>query len=575
MPAWWDWRISGHCRVASLGSLWLLVFGLPALGGLATPADGALAVFRPVAGAAAPLETWAPAAWTGTAMRVGGVLVPVAIGPVIPGETLVERETDPRGALRHIDYLREGRYNTHRVEHVSVVLDGRHLRVETTVGDGLCDPGQTEARATVRRAIDDGAADAATVVVRTADRRLLRAVLPPVATIGMQLATGALAGTEAGDIASGPDWIANRHYEVRLARRGFDLLDRATGSWIRGVATFVDEGDRGDEYNADIIDDAVVEPVAVELLEVEHHAVSATLQYRTLLLVPAGLGEDRDRRTGSTDLAIDTRVTLWAGLRRVDVRVELNNTAEDHRLRALVPLPFAVEDAITEGHFHVATRSLVPQPWNGRSAELPPTTFPQKTFVAFERAGAGLAVFNRGLPEGEVVAFEGAQADALTLLRCVGWLSRPDLRSRRGGAGPTIRTYDSQEPGRHAFDFAITTYEGGWVPAGVQEMAHAFVYPPVAWRTGGQRGDRGDAPLLELEGATLSAAYRSHEGGGPVVRAYNASEQDREATVTLYGARMRPEKVDLLERPGEPLAMVDGAVRLPLKGWEIATVRFA
>ncbi|GAB4320718.1 MAG: hypothetical protein Kow0010_00660 [Dehalococcoidia bacterium] len=542
--------------------------------GLAAPPHGALAVFRPVAGAAAPLETWAPASWTGAAIRIDGALLPVAMGPVVPGETLVERETDLRGALRLVDYLREGRYNTHRVEHVSVVLEARHLRVETIVGDGLCEPGQAEARAAVRRAMDDGAADAATLVVRTADRRPLRAVLPPAASIGVQLATGEQADPEDSDIAGGPDWIANRHYQVWLARRGFDLLDRASGSWMRGMATFVDEGDRGDEYNADIIDDAVVEPAAVELLGIEHDAVSATLRYRTFLRVPASLDEDRTRRTGTCELAIDTRVTLWAGLRRVDIRIEVDNTAEDHRLRALVPLPFAAEDAITEGHFHVATRSVAPQPWNGRSAELPPTTFPQKTFVAFERAGRGLAVFNRGLPEGEVVAFEGKQAYALTLLRCVGWLSRPDLRSRRGGAGPTIRTYDSQEPGPHAFDFAIATYEGNWGPAGIQEMAHAYAYPPVAWRIGGQRGDREDVPLLGLEGATLSAAYRSHEGGGPVVRVYNASEQDREATVTLHGSHTRAEKVDLLERPGEPLAMAEGAARLPLRRWEIATVRF-
>lgn len=545
--------------------------------GFAPPEPGGIAVFRPVAGQPATLDTWAPADWTAGAMRVGGDLLRLALGPVVPGVTLVERQTDPHGALRHVDYLREGRYNTHRVERVFVNRQGRHLRVETIVGDGLCEPAQAAARMQVRRFIDSGAVDTATVVVRTADRRRVRAVLPPASAVGVELAAPATAEpprSGSHEIAAGTDWVANEHYEVRLAGHGFDLLDRASGSWMRGVARFVDEGDRGDEYNADILDDAVREPVAVEPLGTQCDAVSATLSYRTRLNVPAHLDDTRAARAGTVALDIDTRVVLWAGLRRVDVLVELNNTAEDHRLRVLVPLPFPVTEAMTEGHFHVASRSLSPQPWNGRSTELPPTTFPQKTFVAFERDQRGLAVFNRGLPEGEVVALEKGQAYALTLLRCVGWLSRPDLRSRRGGAGPTIRTFDSQEPGHHTFEFALATYEGSWTDAGVQAMAHAFAYPPVAWRIGGQRGEQTVVPLLRLQGATLSAAHRSHEDGRPVVRVYNASDTPREAVLTLYGGPSQAERTNLLEQRTEPLAMHEGSVRLPLRRWEIATVAF-
>lgn len=541
---------------------------------LAAQEDG-VAVFRPVPGVATPIEAFAPASWAGRAIEVGGgIVVPASPGPVEPGDVLVERETDARGALRFVDYLREGRYNTHRVERLSVALEERHLIVEATVGDGLYDPQQAAARAEVRRIIDDGLADTASIRVKTAGTRPLRAVLPPAEALGLTLVTDSRAAVRATGIATGSASIANAHYEIRLAQRGFDLLERDTGEWISGVGAFIDEGDRGDEYNADILDDAVVDPSGVELLGVESDAVSAWLRYRTRLRVPARLDDARARRTGETELVVNTTVTLWTGVRRVDVHVELNNTAEDHRLRALVPLPFAVDEVVTENHFHVARRPLTPPSWNGRSAEQPPTTFPQKTFVAFEQGGRGLAVFNRGLPEGEVIAARAEQAYALTLLRCVGWLSRPDLGSRRGGAGPTIRTYDSQEPGWHAFDFALTTYEGSWETAGVQAMAHAFAFSPVAWRVGGHRGKRTDVPLLGIEGATLSAAQRSHEDGAPVVRMYNASDDDRVATLAFSRAPARAEKVDLLERPIEALRVEDATVRLPLRRWEIATIRF-
>src|SRR5689334_2378867 len=43
---WWNWRLSARFRVASLGSIWLLILGSPVLGALLVP----LAAIRFVAG---------------------------------------------------------------------------------------------------------------------------------------------------------------------------------------------------------------------------------------------------------------------------------------------------------------------------------------------------------------------------------------------------------------------------------------------------------------------------------------------------------------------------------------------
>jgi hypothetical protein len=47
-PEWWNWRISGHFRAASLGSVWALVLFAPALG----------PVFAPVAAGRFALSTF-------------------------------------------------------------------------------------------------------------------------------------------------------------------------------------------------------------------------------------------------------------------------------------------------------------------------------------------------------------------------------------------------------------------------------------------------------------------------------------------------------------------------------------
>jgi len=68
----------------------------------------------------------------------------------------------------------------------------------------------------------------------------------------------------------------------------------------------------------------------------------------------------------------------------------------------------------------------------------------------------GLMIANRGLPEVAVVRDENGDAEInLTLLRCVGWLSRDDLWNRVGHAGPPLMTPDAQELRPYTFDFCI------------------------------------------------------------------------------------------------------------------------
>ncbi len=545
------------------------------------PVGGGIAVFRPVPFAPAVVETTVPDGWDAVSLRLSsGELVPVALGASRAGHELVHEEVSPRGAVRHLDFIREGRYDAHFVEEMRWELKDRRLRVETVVGDGICVVDDETVREEVRQVAANNLADTAEVIVRRSGTKTLRAVLPSSDTVGMELLTPSPEQPTAAGIAAGPRSMANGFYEVSLDRKGrLRVRDWANGIDLRNVTAFVDEGDRGDEYNADILPGAVFQPESVELVGTVSDAVSASLSYMAVLTVPAKLAASRKRRSKAvTALPIVVHVTLWAGIPRVDFRVAVVNQGEDHRLRALFPLPFATGHAITENQFHVAERSLEVPAWNGESAEQPPTTFPQKTFAAFESGGLGVAVFNRGLQEGEVVRDrEGRQAYALTLLRCVGWLSRPDLVSRRGGAGPTIATPDAQMPGVHIFDYALTTYRGPWREAGVQPLAHSFAHPPLAYATNEHQGSaEGSLPLAAFSSASVvpSAFHRSDADGAPLVRVYHASDAPGQARVRVPVGSEGAGLVDLLDGPKGEVLAADGGWSLSLRPWEIATLRF-
>jgi hypothetical protein len=544
------------------------------------PPQGGLGIWRPVAGAPCVLEADVPAAWAQfDALRLpGGAEVPFALEPAGGGDVLLHEQVSPRGALRHLDFLREQRYDVHAIEAMAWELDDRHLRVTTTVGPDITVVDEAEVREAVRRIAGEGLADTAEVIVRTSPRARLSAVLPSAAAAGLELAVPVNSAIPRPRRTPSARRLRNDRFDLRLYGARLAVHDRETGMVLDPAFIVVSEGDRGDEYNADILDDAVDEPAAVTLSGTISTPAWQELRYTLTFDLPARLGRGRKRRSRRERVLqpIDVAVRLWHGLPLVELRLTVENRARDHRLRALVPLPFEPEYAVTENHFHVAVRGLAPAPWNGVSAELPPTTFPQKTFAAAEGSGLGVAVFNRGLPEGEVVEWNGRKALALTLLRCVGWLSRPDLRSRRGGAGPTVATFDSQCPGQHAFAFAIAPYTDDWHSAGIDRLARAWAFPPIGWATNGHEGPLPPyLPLVGISGdATLSAAHRSEETGQPVIRVYGGPAA---GPVTLEApalAGWQAARVDLLERNPTEMEGRDGRWQLELRPWEIATVAF-
>jgi hypothetical protein len=549
---------------------------------LDVPAWGGVAVFRPVDHAPLVLECEVPDTFAAETLRLpDGSEVPLALSSSSAPETLYEnRDLSPWGAMRHLDFIREDRWDVHHVEGMDWRLEERRLTVKTTVGSDLNVVDSEAVRAEIHNVAANSLADSAEVRVVRSGRQLLRAVLPASDTIGVELLVPGSGQAGATDIAVTANSIANRFYEVRLRRGRLRIRDWQNGVDLDNVNLFIDEGDRGDEYNADILTDAILEPLTCQVVDVRSDAVSATLRYFTVLEIPASLSASRKRRTRKARVLVPiiTDVTLWTGLPRVDFTVTVDNTAEDHRLRAVFPLPFAVESAFTENQFHVAERSLAVPAWNGTSDEQPPTTFPQKTFAAFESGGAGVAVFNRGLQEGEVVTTrDGAQAYALTLLRCVGWLSRTDLASRRGGAGPSIATPDSQLQGAQTFRYALSTYRGSWGDAGIQPLAYGFAYPPIAWATNAHEGSAGAAiPLVTITDSRVvpSALHRSEADGAPIVRVYNASAVPTTASVSVPVAGEDASLVDLLERHTELPERIDGAWEFPLRPWQIQSVRF-
>jgi len=367
-----------------------------------------------------------------------------------------------------------------------------------------------------------------------------------------------------GLVHVGADQLENEHLrvEVDTATGALTVHDKHNGDTYRGLNRVVDGGDVGDLYTycAPEHDRLVTLPSRPPAIETTAASpLRATLRVTRVYDLPASCDASRVARSGaSVGCTITSEVTLAAASRRVDIRTTVDNTARDHRLRVLFPVPFIAETADAEGTFEVTRRPAQPPQADADGwthwAEAPVGAHPQKRFVDAADGTRGLAVLNRGLAEYEMVSDHEGSAIALTLLRCVEWLSRDDLATRRGHAGPMLPTPEAQGVGTHVFEYALVPHTGEWhaEDALVLWEAQAFEAPLRALATDQHAGQLPSAwSFVRLSPAdvALSAVKRAERGDGIIVRIYNTRDAVQTASLTLGVPFRAVEVADLDEVP--------------------------
>jgi mannosylglycerate hydrolase len=384
----------------------------------------------------------------------------------------------------------------------------------------------------------------------------------------------------AASAAENVDTIENEFFAVSVDSRdgSVNVRDKRNGREFRGLNRLVDEGDRGDEYNYSRtpLDRIVDSPLgAATVGVVENGPARWTLQIEMAYSLPAAVTRNRQGRSRrEARCHVRSLVSLYPGLPRIDFRLEFDNRVRDHRLRVHFPTGVQTEITHAEQHFGVISRPIALPEADGTWLEQPVGTFPQKAFVDVYDGRYGLLLANRGLPEYEALPGADGVTLALTLLRCVGWLSRPDFPQRRGPAGPTLETPGAQCLGRHVFEYSIVPHDGGWENA--FEEAHRFARPLRAAVATGS----GELPpagrLIEVQPSRLvvSGVKVAEDGRGVVMRLYNVSGRTVRGRVRFGEPHGRVEFVNLNEEPLSEATVESGWVQLRAKRNEIVSLMF-
>lgn len=368
------------------------------------------------------------------------------------------------------------------------------------------------------------------------------------------------------------DTVENEFYRIIADKNKgtVTIVDKENGASYANCNGFVDAGDAGDEYNySPPREDMVVDrPRSVVSTACDVGPAKSTLRLKMTYALPEALSDDRGSRSRSlVEMPISTSISLYPGVRRIDITTTLENTACDHRLRVHFPTGIATKRVYSEGHFDVVERVVEAPSRVSSWLEQPIGTFPQKSFTDVNNGTLGFMLANRGLPECEALEEGGKVTLSLSLLRCIGWLSRNDLSLRRGDAGPSVPAPEAQCLGHHVFEYAVIPHRGTWED--VFQEAHYLNEPLRIIRSELRRGRLpSELSWIEVEPKLLvvSAIKLSERGDGIVVRIYNPSEKAIEGTCLLSLGVQRASFVNLNEEVISGAALdKKGAVRLTIR----------
>jgi alpha-mannosidase len=375
--------------------------------------------------------------------------------------------------------------------------------------------------------------------------------------------------------------LENQFCRVLVHRNGtFDLTDKSTGRTYSSLNLLEDTEDVGDEY--DYSPCRVSRTVSARNLAGNVRACRDTglvgaLDVAVDFAIPTRINADRQTRSDEAVVCpVRIRIGLTALSPVVDIDVLMENRAADHRLRALFPASVKTDSILSDGHFYTNVRSI-DRPSGIDWVQPSPRTYPQQDFSLLHDARGGLAVFNRGLPEIEPLRDNsGAIGLALTLLRCVGWLSRDDFPTRRcQNAGPTVATPDAQCAGVHRFHYAVMPFADNWIAAGVKHASSEWRNAPLVVQGVEDLQSIGGEGLVEsASNAVCVTAIKKHEERDSlIVRLYNLCGNEVDEMLRLGRPARAAWLADLLEHRVSALPLSGPQeVRVRLGAYQIATV---
>ncbi len=383
-----------------------------------------------------------------------------------------------------------------------------------------------------------------------------------------------------GTLRTGPAVAENEYLQIAIACNGtLQLTDRLTGATYSDLLMLEDRSEIGDGWfhGETVTDEIIVSSTASAQLAVLHDGPEqVTFAVTVRLSVPHRYDSRTEKRSNErVELPVTHNITLRRGAKVVDVETIIENTAEDHRLRLLLPTD-AVEATTYLAHhpFDLVERAIAldmeTETW--QEAEIA-----EKPFLGMQAVGSA----NRGLAFLAAAGMhEGGVVDDLRRTMQVTL-----FRSFRNTVG-TLGEVDGLELGTIKLKYALMPYAGELPRVAALMQLQALQAGVLTRQTGcldsGYPALQGTAApvksYLEQLDKTLvvSTIKAAEDGNGLIVRLWNPNGATASERLQCYGTIAAATAVTMAEDMPDASAQMSVAgdtVAVTVTPYHIVTLR--
>jgi len=381
--------------------------------------------------------------------------------------------------------------------------------------------------------------------------------------------------------------IETDHYKITANSNGtLNIFDKGIQKQFDNVFLLENGGDDGDEYDFSPLpnEELIYSKDAKANISLNQTKYEAKIEISLTLKVPANLEE---RKAHQLNGYVSTKlvVTIPNHAPVINVELEIDNQARDHRLRLLVPTGLAAKTSVSDNQFGAIKRDVYDSAmdvWEQEGwDERPDSIYPMLSFVGTSTDEYGVAVLTNSSREFEIVG-QDYDTIAITLFRSVGFLGKEEMLRRPGRpSGIKLPTPDSQMIGTLKLELALCIHKGSTYQANVGKLAKEFTTPiqfynKIPYNAMKLNASNVSAPLdfslltEENETLVLSALKKAEKSDDIVLRYFNATDQNQE--LSLKSHLTEASLGNLNEIKKDALALNDGQLSLGIKPNQVKTL---
>jgi alpha-mannosidase len=333
--------------------------------------------------------------------------------------------------------------------------------------------------------------------------------------------------------------LENQYLRVNINSNGtFNLFDKENKKEFKQLGYFYDEGEAGHAWT-----NIPVKPFISTLNSkpkvkiLESGDLFSSIKISHQIKVPSNLKERKNKKPKSATVKIDLILSLTKISKRIDLQIDVDNSAESHRLRIMFPTGLKAKYHYAEGQFDVVKREIKridAKDW----VEQPMYDFPLHHFVDINDDKNGLSLLVDGLKEYEVKDDE-KRTLALTLFRAFEYIiypsSKEDYSHQKG----------SQCFGKSSYRIALYPHKGNWDEGNVYQEALNFNLPIKIAQVGQSKGSLPiELSFIKIEDDNLvfSTLKKPEDNSDSMIlRLYNPTDNTIDSAINLF---IKPEKIE-------------------------------